>query len=177
MRDIDLTKNPLLDMTSGVVPQGEFKRYSAYPSKKRLAKGPVAVIECIEAIPCNPCETICNRSVIKVGDPITNLPELIDPEGICTGCGQCVVICPGLAIFIVDETISEKEAAITLPYEFLPLPHKGDRIMGISRAGEAICDGYVCSVRNVKSYDRTAVVTIVVPKEYAGEVRFFRRIE
>ena len=35
-----------------------------YPSKERLAKGPIVVIECPEEIPCNPCETICPKNVI-----------------------------------------------------------------------------------------------------------------
>jgi ferredoxin len=31
-----------------------------------------AVIECIEGIPCNPCETSCPVGAITVGDEITN---------------------------------------------------------------------------------------------------------
>ncbi len=165
----------LLEMSSGVVPLSELKRHPSYPSEARFAKGPVAVIECIEAIPCNPCQTVCHRSVIRVGEPITNLPVLIDQEDLCNGCGQCVVICPGLAIFIVDKTFSETEAAISLPYEFLPLPARGDPIVGIDRAGRAVCEGRVQAVRAARAYDRTAVVTIAVPKAFAEEVRFFRR--
>jgi hypothetical protein len=85
-----------------------------------------------------------------------------------------VVICPGLAIFIVDKTFSESEASIALPYEFLPLPKKGDRVLGINRAGKSVCEGFVHRVQSAKAYDRTSVVTIVVPKECADEVRFFR---
>jgi Fe-S-cluster-containing hydrogenase component 2 len=164
----------LLDRTSGVIPLSEFKKHPSYPSEERFKKGPIAIIECVEEIPCNPCQTVCNRSVITVGEPITNLPRLIDQEDLCNGCGQCVVICPGLAIFIVDKTFSETEAAVSLPYELLPLPKKGDRVSGINRAGKPVCDGYVHRVQSAKALDRTSVVTIVVPKELADEVRFFR---
>ena len=79
-----------------------------------------------EKIPCNPCEAVCKRSIITVGQPITNYPKLIDPKGECTGCSRCMVICPGLAIFIVDKTFSETEASVSVPYEQLPLPEEGE---------------------------------------------------
>jgi Fe-S-cluster-containing hydrogenase component 2 len=164
----------LICSTSGIVPLDQLKKHPSYPSEERFLRGPVPIIECIEAIPCNPCQTVCNRGIIQVGEPITNLPVLIDPDGSCSGCGQCVVVCPGLAIFIVDKNFSDTMATIILPYELLPLPAKGDVIIGINRAGKQICRGYVHKVRNIKSFDRTALVSIAIPKEHADEVRFFR---
>ncbi len=169
-----MPEKTLLDRTSGVIPLSEFKKHPSYPSEGRFKKGPIAIIECVEEIPCNPCQTVCNRSVITVGEPITNLPRLIDQEDLCNGCGQCVVICPGLAIFIVDKTFSETEASVSLPYELLPLPQKGDKVLGVNRAGKPVCEGYVRRVQSAKAHDRTSVVSIVVPKEFADEVRFFR---
>jgi len=46
------------------------------PARDRLAKGPVAVIECVQNIPCNPCEAACPARAITVGQPITALPVL-----------------------------------------------------------------------------------------------------
>ncbi len=43
--------------------------------------------------------------------------------------------CPGLAIFIIDETYSETEATVLLPYEYLPLPKEGDYVTGLNRGG------------------------------------------
>lgn len=163
----------LMDRTSSVVTIEQLKKYSSYPIPERFRKGPVPVIECIEEIPCNPCETVCNRRAIRVGKPITNLPVLIDSDR-CSGCGECVVICPGLAIFIIDKTFSDTMTTITLPYEFLPLPSKGDEIDGIDRAGRRVCSGYVHAVRDKKQFDHTALVIIAVPEEHAEEVRFFR---
>ena len=54
------------------------KTIPGYPGDERIEKGPVVVIECDEDIPCNPCEDICPREAITVGEPITNLPR-IDP--------------------------------------------------------------------------------------------------
>jgi ferredoxin len=169
-----MEKKSLLERTSGVIPLSEFRAHPSYPSEERFRKGPIAIIECVEEIPCNPCQTVCNRSVITVGEPITNLPRLIDQEDLCNGCGQCVVICPGLAIFIVNKAYSPTEATVAMPYEFLPLPEKGARILGINRAGVPVCEGHVLKVQSPKAYNRTSVVTVVVPLEFADEVRFFR---
>lgn len=58
----------------------ELKQFNRIPSDERFAKGPVAVIECIQPIPCNPCEGACKFGAICVGDPIINLPCLDEIE-------------------------------------------------------------------------------------------------
>ncbi len=153
----------------------DLKKGPGYPSEERFIKGFVPVIECVEEIPCDPCQTACNRDLIIVGKPITNLPRLIDPEGACSGCAKCIVICPGLAVFVVDKTFSENEASVAMPYELLPLPEEGDKIQGVDRAGNVVCDGYVQRIMSSKNLDHTNVVTIVIPKEFADEVRHFKR--
>ena len=67
-----------LSQDTGTIPEKELEESPGYPSQKDLKRGPVAVIECTEEIPCNPCETVCKRGAIVVGEPITNLPHL-DP--------------------------------------------------------------------------------------------------
>lgn len=86
----------------GFLNSAELKEAGRYPSEERLKKGPVAVIECCQNIPCNPCETACKFGAITVGDLITNLPVL--DESKCVGCGVCLTKCPGLAIFVVDKS-------------------------------------------------------------------------
>lgn len=164
-----------LSQDTGTIPEKELEASPGYPSREDLNKGPVAVAECTEEIPCNPCETVCPRGAIVVGEPITNLPR-IDPEK-CNGCGLCIPICPGLAIFLVDATYSENGAAISFPHEYLPLPKEADEVEAVNRKGEIICKGKVVKVRNPKSYDHTPVVTIVVPKKYVDEVRGIKRLE
>lgn len=63
----------------------ELHKSPAYPDKDRLYKGPVAIIECIEEIPCNPCEAACPNKAITIGESITNLP-VMDLEK-CVACG------------------------------------------------------------------------------------------
>lgn len=158
----------------GVIEKRELKKSPGVPSKKRLKQGPVAVIECIQEIPCDPCVPACPSRAIRIAPTINDLPVLIEKR--CTGCGSCIPVCPGLAIFLVDETYSESEDLVSLPYEFLPLPRKGARVLLLNRRGEAVGKGKVQRVLNPRKYDRTAVITLIVPKGLAMEVRGFRKI-
>lgn len=139
------------------------------PSAERRAKGPVAVIECFQRIPCNPCQTACKRGAIKEFEDINDRPN-IDHDR-CNGCAMCVSNCPGLSIFIVDETFSEKEALVKLPYEFLPLPEEGSYVTGTDREGMPVCRAKVHKVQNTKAQDRTPIISLIVPKELSMVVR------
>ena len=146
----------------------------AFPTDEQLKSGPTVVIECIEEIPCNPCETCCPKNAISVGEPITNLPRVQFEK--CIACGACVAACPGLAIYIKDYTYSDTHASIMFPFEYLPRPNPGDTVCMVSRCGEEICEGTVLAVRTPKAYDHTAVVTAVFPKEHFHEVVSMRRL-
>lgn len=156
----------------GAASLAELQASPGYPSEKRLDSGPVAVMECIQEIPCNPCESACRFNAIAVGKPITNLPRLVEEK--CRGCGECIPACPGLAIFLVDRTYSSDKAAISVPYEYLPLPEVGAIVDALDRRGEKICSGRVIRVANPARNDNTAVVTLAVSKQYSDQVRSFR---
>jgi len=158
---------------TGVPSEEELQRSPGYPSPEDFARGPIAVIECVQEIPCNPCELACPQGAIVVGKPITNLPRFNAQR--CTGCGLCVAQCPGLAIFLVHLHYSDEEALVTFPYEFLPRPKGGDTVEAVNRAGEVVCQGRVVKVRSARAFDQTLVVTIAVPKAFAHEVRGIRR--
>ena len=132
----------------GVIEFEELEKSPGVPSKKRLRKGPVAVIECIQEIPCDPCVLACPNRAIKIAPSINELPVLIEKR--CTGCGSCIPVCPGLAIFLVDETYSDREDLVSLPYEFLPLPKKGDKVDLLNRRGAPVGRGKVARVLNHK---------------------------
>ncbi len=145
------------------------------PEATAVGSRRVAVVECAERIPCNPCETVCPKGAITVGTPITNLPRL-DPSR-CTGCGLCVAVCPGQAVFLVDGSRPGEEGAVVLPYENLPLPSVGQEVAGLDRSGRAVCRGRVVKVRKAYAFDRTVTVEIAVPKEAVMAVRGFRTEE
>ncbi len=140
------------------------------PSSERLAQGPVAVIECVQQIPCNPCEKACPFGAITVGEDITALPVIDRAK--CKGCGLCISRCPGLAIFVVDA--SGDEATIMLPYEYLPLPAAGNTVDALDRSGKPVGAARILKVNTAASLEGTAVVTVAVPRELANTVRNFR---
>jgi hypothetical protein len=72
-------------------------------------------------------------------------------------------------------TYQTDEATVSFPYEFLPLPKKGDVVQGIDRAGGAVCEAEVLRVQQPKGFDHTAVITVIVPKNMAMEVRSIKR--
>ena len=146
---------------------------SIIPSEERLAQGAVAIIECFQPIPCDPCYDWCKRGAIKKFKSPTDLPQ-IDYQ-VCNGCALCVIGCPGLAIFVVDRTYSKERALLKIPYEFLPLPEKGEVVEALNREGEAVGEAEVLKVQPTKQ--RTTLVSLLVPQKLAMEVRFFRRRE
>ncbi|MCG2729100.1 MAG: FAD-dependent oxidoreductase [Acetobacterium sp.] len=133
------------------------------------------VIECTQNIPCNPCQDACPKGCIKIGKTITALPR-IDEDSTCTGCGMCIASCSGQAIFLVNEDYEPGYASITLPYEFLPLHHKGEVGAALSRSGQPLGPAEIIAVANAKAFDHTALVTMKVPVEQAMTARFYQSV-
>lgn len=131
--------------------------------------GPVAIIECFQEIPCDPCSAACQRGAILPFADVCDLPKV--DHALCNGCALCVVRCPGLAIFVVDVSKPGDRGEVKLPYEYLPLPAKGDTVTCLDRFGKAVCEGTIISALKPRTFDRTALVTVSVPKDLALEVR------
>lgn len=151
----------------GFMTVDEARCLRGYPSTERMSKGSVAVIECGEDIPCNPCENSCPRKAIKIGHPITNPPEL--DADLCNGCGLCIPHCPGQAIFVVD--LSGEKALISMPYEFLPIPEKGTQLYACDRSGRVVTEATVVRTVMPGVFDKTAVLIVAVEKDFADTVR------
>lgn len=132
------------------------------PSQKQLEKG-VAITECIQEIPCNPCVDSCPVHAIHMKD--INAPPVVDYDA-CIACGQCVGICPGLAIFVVKK-LNDK-GLLTLPYEFFPVPNKGDEVVTFDRDGDRVGKGIV---KRIKKQGKTCVVSIEVDAKDLMNIR------
>lgn len=152
---------------TGVATQEDIN--GVFPTEERLRKGPVAVIECYQKIPCNPCYTACHLGAITPFEDINDLPNFISEK--CTGCGLCVAKCPGLAIMVIDATYSDTEAVMKIPYEFRPLPVEGDVVKGVDREGQYVDDVRIVKVQNPKSFDRTPIIWMAMKKEHIKTIR------
>jgi len=132
------------------------------PTRKQLEKG-VAILECVQEIPCNPCVDSCPVHAISMKD--INAPPVNDFER-CIGCTRCVGVCPGLAIFVVK--FKGTKAWVTLPYEFVPAPTVGDIVQAVDRTGVVRGKGVVT---RVVRQGKTLVVTIEVASTLAMDIR------
>ncbi|MGC9334113.1 MAG: FAD-dependent oxidoreductase, partial [Anaerolineae bacterium] len=138
-------------------------------------EGVMPVFHCAQEIPCNPCTAVCPQGLIRI-DPgdIRELPSYISDEigKACIGCEKCVMICPGLAVSLVDYRKSEPGyATVTLAYEFLRGSIEvGDVVTVLDAEGQVLGDVEVIGVRAVKAFDRTVSVRLKAPREYAKRI-------
>ena len=156
-------------LTKGFVADDEITRFPGFRKQAKVHP----VIECTQNIPCNPCQDACKKGCISIGDNITSLPISVDGSE-CINCGMCVASCSGQAIFLVAEDTEPGFGEVTIPYEFLPLPQKGDKGYGLSRSGQKICEAEITNVRSSKAFDGTNLVTMKVPMEYIDKARFYK---
>lgn len=139
------------------------------PPEYLRAERRLAVIECFQEIPCDPCAYACPFGAIAPFADINDRPRVLQEK--CVGCGLCVPQCPGLAIFVVDEHYSAEEALVVVPYEYLPVPAPADEVAGLSREGVEVCRARVIMVQNALVQDRTQLLWLAVPRALAQVVR------
>lgn len=142
-------------------------RYTLPPLSELSGPHAVAIVECPDCIACNPCSTVCKFGAITT-QSVEDIPVIDRAK--CKGCGMCVQICPGLAIYMVR--INGSRAEITVPYEFLPFPAAGDLVNVLDREGKCIGEGNVLrTVSREKSIGDTPTVTFEVDAAMAAEAR------
>lgn len=121
------------------------------------------IIRCVQEIPCNPCQQACPEKLISMPGSIMALPQF---SGKCLGCGECVTVCPGLAINLVfnDYDPTGEKALLMLPFEFsldrVPL---GARVDTVDIDGNRVGDGTVIAVRSRAEQDRRHLLLVEVP--------------
>jgi ferredoxin len=89
----------------------------------------------------------------------------------CIGCERCVVVCPGLAITLVDYRQDANQPTVTVPYEFLECSvHVGDVVTAVDVKGATLAQVEIASIRASMASDHTVLVRVRVPGECAARV-------
>ncbi len=137
-------------------------------------KGIFPVLHCAQEIPCNPCTSVCPQGCIIIGEnDIRGLPEYTG-EG-CIGCEQCVAVCPGLAITLVDHRDDAEHPTVTIPYEFPPETiEAGDTVTVLDTEGKVLGNVEVVKVRTPRFADRALLVRVKAPQEIAKRIAGIR---
>jgi sarcosine oxidase subunit alpha len=142
--------------------------------------GVFPVFHCSQEIPCNPCESICPSGCIATEaagsgqlDDILGLPEYRG-EG-CSACAQCVAVCPGLAVTLVDYRAETGDPLVTMAYE-LPAEEigQGDVVTALDTEGAILANVQVVKVRAPKFADRALLVQVRAPREVAKRIAGIR---
>ena len=149
------------------------------PEKTPAAEaGVFPVIHCNQEIPCDPCTAVCPNDLIEMDETdIRLLPSFVAEKGGkgCTGCEKCVAICPGLAITLVDYRKDADFPTVAVPFEFLKDSLKvGDSVVVEDTEGNVLGRVEVGAVRAIKANDRTVIVKVRAPKEYAKRIAGIR---
>lgn len=143
---------------------GQIKSYqNPHPGKDLFP-----VIHCLQEIPCNPCTTVCPTNSIHTEDgSLMGLPIY---DGNCIGCFKCLLICPGLAITLVDKRKDAQHPTVTLPYEIGNIPLKqGDLIQLMDIDANDLGTYEIDSVMDFKAR-QTQLVKVKVPAEISMKV-------
>jgi sarcosine oxidase subunit alpha len=137
-------------------------------------RGVFPVFHCSQEIPCNPCESICPLGcVVTEGDDILGLPEHVGED--CSGCAQCVAVCPGLAVTLVDYRQGAEYPLVTVPYELSrETVGEGDVVTVLNTEGGILGNVEVVTVRAPKFADRALLVQVRAPREIAKQIAGIR---
>ncbi|MBW1976697.1 MAG: FAD-dependent oxidoreductase [Deltaproteobacteria bacterium] len=140
--------------------------------KPKSEDGVMPIFHCYQEVPCNPCASVCPEGAIKMeGDEIMGLPYMVE-QGMCKGCLNCVFVCPGLAVTLVDYRNDSEHPTVTLPYEIwrekveigekIPLTDEEGAVLGYYPVEKVIT--------NRKKYPGTLLIQVRVEKNIAKEV-------
>lgn len=133
-----MSKEELNALQRGYHRRDELEELGVLPPEEKVKEKRVALIECVEEIPCNPCAVICRQDAIEK-EGLCTLGK-VDWEK-CSGCTMCVAVCPGLSIFL--QQIKDGKGYVTMPYEVLPAPKVGMTVKLMDRSGKVVGEGKI----------------------------------
>jgi NADPH-dependent 2,4-dienoyl-CoA reductase/sulfur reductase-like enzyme/Fe-S-cluster-containing hydrogenase component 2 len=130
--------------------------------------GVFPIFHCDQEVPCNPCTSVCPVGAIRTeDDEITGLPYITDLDA-CTGCGNCVAVCPGLSMILVDYRGDLEHPLVTLPYEIWRERVEVGQKVPVTDVDGAILGYYpVEKISTRRKYPGTLLVQIKVNKKAA----------
>jgi glycine/D-amino acid oxidase-like deaminating enzyme/Fe-S-cluster-containing hydrogenase component 2 len=127
--------------------------------------GLVPIIHCLQEIPCNPCTTSCPTNSIKIFDDTIMGQPIFD--GSCIGCSKCLLICPGLAISLVDYRKDEKNPIVSIPYELSNFEIKAGDIHEVVDISGSVLGRYPIESVVSNQQHRTQILKLQLPSEIA----------
>lgn len=141
-----------------------------------LADGVSPVIHCSQEIPCDPCSSICPQGLIYIDrKDIRQVPTFLGNNFCCGACERCVAICPGLAITLVDYRSNPDLPRVSIPYEFARGSiTEGDLITVTGTEGISLGKLDVIDADTIPNSDRTIVIRVMAPREYARQIAGIR---
>ena len=140
------------------------------PEKFESTEVVFPVFHCYQEVPCNPCTSVCPVKAIHTeNNKITGLP-FRDTTIECTGCLNCVAVCPGLAITLVDFRKDSENPIVTLPYEIRREKVEVGQMIPVTQEDGAVLGHFpVIKVRSMKKYPGTLLVQVKMDKKFAAE--------
>jgi NADPH-dependent 2,4-dienoyl-CoA reductase/sulfur reductase-like enzyme/Fe-S-cluster-containing hydrogenase component 2/bacterioferritin-associated ferredoxin len=146
---------------------GKVKGYNTADSEE----GVFPVIHCLQEIPCNPCTTVCPTNSIHTEDG--SLMAVPKYSGSCIGCGKCLLICPGLAITLVDYRKDKEMPTVSLVYEVGNHEVKvGDELPLVDIDAKPLGKYPVTAVQSYAK-QHSQIVKFSVPKAIAKQIAGF----
>jgi Fe-S-cluster-containing hydrogenase component 2 len=95
-------------------------------------------------------------------------------NGACIGCGKCLLICPGLAITLVDYRKDKDNPTVSIVYEVSNYPVKiGDKKILNDIDANELGEYAITAVQDFPQL-HTQIVKFQVPKAIAKKVAGFR---